>query len=82
MPIGLKEYNRIHNTSFNFDDMWVPELNEVVGKGTVIDLLRRYRGDYVKAINAYNMGMGNVDRNRWNDHYLKQIIPWKWHFSS
>ncbi len=41
-----------------------PKINKAVGSRILIDLLKKYRGDVHKALEAYNAGRGRVDKGR------------------
>jgi len=75
MPIGLEEYNYIYHTNYIIKEMWDTNINILVGKGILSNLLERYNGEYVKAINSYNMGMGNTKLGNWNYNYIGKITP-------
>jgi hypothetical protein len=79
MPIGLKEYNYIYKTNITTNQLWDGDINMMVGRGILSNLLDRLDGDYCKAINSYNMGMGRTDNNLWYDSYLESIVPIKWY---
>ena len=77
MPIGLREYNRLYRTNLTTNQLWNPVINKMIGRGLLKRLVEKY--GYVKAVNSYNMGVGNTDNNYWYYSYLEEIIPWEWH---
>jgi hypothetical protein len=79
IPIGLKEHNRVYRTNFTMKQMANDiDLNILTGRRIFSNLIERHNGDYIKAINSYNMGIGNTKLNRFNYKYLEDISPLKW----
>ena len=79
MPIGLKEHNYLYKTNFTMQDMKIsPELNLLVGRRLLSNMIHRNNGDYVKGVNSYNMGLGNTKKGIYYDKYLSDILMGKW----
>jgi len=63
MPAALSDVNARFGTGFSFEDMYVPEKNIQAGVAYLAICRNFFYGSMQKAIQAYNAGMGNVQKN-------------------
>lgn len=82
--IALKQMNWRYGWEYSYADLWDERINEKVGDAYYEWLCRIYKRDYIKVLNAYNMGMGYTDGldrkgkpkvKKYNAFYLRSIIP-------
>jgi len=76
--ICLQDFNDRNpwGIKYTIEDIKLKFPNKVVSKWYFYDrLFKYYKGDIIKMVNAYNMGIGNTDRGKFNVHYLKDIVP-------
>ena len=77
-PIALKDYRRRTKSTFTMGMMINSNANKKVGISHLNHLLSQYDNNYVYAVNAYNMGKGNMDKGLWYEKYVKSIVPNDW----
>jgi len=73
-PESAQEIERLSGgTTFRLDDLSDPEINIRYGTFLLSELFRRYDGDVVAVLAAYNAGPANVDRWGGSDLSLSDI---------
>lgn len=67
------EWRSIQNPEGDMQALFQPQINIAAGANYLHAMLRRYRGDPVKAVAAYNAGPGSVDRYKGIPPYSETI---------
>lgn len=60
---ALSDYNKAHKLVFQFDQMFLPEINIEVGCWYLSHLIGRWKGDVAKGLQSYNQGFSRVTRS-------------------
>jgi len=82
-PIAVEDFNDLNKWDliFTFDDMNDDFINKIVSRWIFYTrLMKYYKGDIIKMVNGYNMGIGNTDAGAYNTEFLKSIIPFEFKY--
>lgn len=63
MPGCLADYNASHRCLYTFDQMFIPNINIIVGCWYLRHLLSRCKEDVTKALQSYNQGFSRVKKD-------------------
>jgi len=76
--VAVRDFNYFNewDLKFTFEDMNNEHKNLIVSKWIFYSrLMKYYKGNIIKMVNGYNMGIGNTDAGSYNIEFLKGIIP-------
>ena len=70
---ALTDYNMWYKSNISLISMFDPALNIRVGVSYLAWLLDQFNNHYVKAISAYNQGIGKVKSNIYSTDYYNKV---------